>query len=636
MGKRAAKIRRLTAVGAPQDQLVEIVRRLRETPELADAVVTRHTIQNALDRLWKDVGTTLPLPLGPGKDWDWHIADLRRQLKYYLQNSTGLRQAFAMAWEKHPSTEETPWHLIVFDDEIVPGAVLKLDNRRKMQGVYLAFLELGPEFLCCQDVWVPVALLRSTVAKTILGGWSGCMKALLRRWFEGDRIQDGFVVPIGTTFARIFVKLGTILADGDAQRAVWSAKGSSGKLICLLCKNVLSDRVASDYLVHLSCCNPNSFDLASNADIWEKCDNLHRDAPPAQTKAYHEELQRAYGITYSPHALLWDVPLRRHVQPADHLSYDPMHCLLSNGVVENETSALLASLKGEGFLWHHLRSFAEASWSICKAYGGAAKMQATFGRPREVAFNNGGGFKAGASEMLVAFPIILHFLYRVVRPAGLLQHQIESYAALGKILELYRRGKRGIDVSAELRDAIQRHSQLHTIAYDDDWFRPKNHFLHHIPVELAKHHVILDCFVGERRHGYIKKAASDILNTRAFEKSVLVKVIDKQLDIIQHEDFLQDSLIRPQDCAELAATFGSDQAAIANSMTLRRQLVASGDAVWVGGILHMVQACALVDGQLGILADAYTFVAQVEMIFESMFSKFAPMMALNDGDGGRY
>ena len=100
-----------------------------------------------------------------------------------------------------------------------------------------------------------------------------------------DKIHEGIVLPVGNTMARIYMSVGSVLADGDAQRSVWSVKGAAWKLPCVLCKNVLTERTDSDYLVHVSCPNPQAFDLASSADIWEKCDNLHRTAPPV----FHED-----------------------------------------------------------------------------------------------------------------------------------------------------------------------------------------------------------------------------------------------------------------------------------------------------------------------------------------------------------
>ena len=127
--------------------------------------------------------------------------------------------------------------------------------------------------------------------------------------------------------------------------------------------------------------------------------------------------------------------------------------------------------------------------------------------------------------MLLVFPIVLYFLQRIIQPTGRLRAQIDSYMALGRVLALYRQGKMGKDVSLEFGNAISSHADLYAAAYPESEFRPKNHFLHHVAMDLHRNGLIIDCFVGERRHGLIKKCASDVANTRRFEKPTLCKVL---------------------------------------------------------------------------------------------------------------
>jgi hypothetical protein len=229
---------------------------------------------------------------------------------------------------------------------------------------------------------------------------------------------------------------GNIVADGDAYRAIWSVKGASGKLPCILCKNVLNDKVESDYLVHISCPHVERFDAASSEDIWEKADTLVRHAAVASRKDF-EQLQMVFGITYNPEGLLLDKELRMYVRPAECITFDAMHCLVSNGIVQNETSLLIVALQGIGIKWDTLRTFTDADWHFCRALGSASLLKGCFAKPRQQAFLSGGVFKAAASEMLLVFPVLLHFLHTVV-PHGLLKEQIASYTTLGLVLALVR------------------------------------------------------------------------------------------------------------------------------------------------------------------------------------------------------
>ena len=613
MVDRYAKVRRLASVGASQRQLVEVVSRLRETNDLDGVAFNRQTVQRALGNLWQKIGTTFSLPIQDSiEDFTWHAADLPRLLKLYLDSSVGLRSAFRSTWDKQPCSIHEPWHLVAYADEVVPGNVLRLDNKRKVLAIYVTVRELGPLYLCHQDVWFPVALIRSSIMKEVCGGTSAVMKVLFQRWFEETKIQDGFCVSLGEDCTiRMCLKLGNFLADGEAHRSTWNVKGAAGKLPCILCKNVLSERVVSDYLIHISCADVNLFDRASNSDIFEKADKLHNSAPPVSNQTQFKALQLAYGVTYNPLGVLWRLSLRRFIRPASTMTYDAMHCLLSNGIVGHETSALLSEMQEIGITWNDLRSFAISRWRICKAHGRAAKMEACFSKARETAFVAGKEFKAGASEMWLVFPILLHFLYQVAQPLRQLPNQIASYAALGVILGLYQKGKCGVDVADELASAIKAHSTLFEAAYSYLEFMPKHHWLAHVPQQMRRHHVILDAFVGERRHNIVKTCAADIKHTHGFEKSVLCKVICQQLDVISRPEFLTDSLRHEQPCDELAKLVSAPTASMSTNMTWKGQLLGMDDAIWAGGTFSVIKACCSVGSDLAVLVDRYTLLGRV-------------------------
>ena len=108
MGKRAANIRRLSALPTSGQTLVETIQRLKDNPGVLDETVTRGSIRWSYERLWRDVGHTLSLPVEDDEDFDWDIANFLRLLRRCLDTSAALRDAFAQAWERHPCTEDEP------------------------------------------------------------------------------------------------------------------------------------------------------------------------------------------------------------------------------------------------------------------------------------------------------------------------------------------------------------------------------------------------------------------------------------------------------------------------------------------------------------------------------------------------
>ena len=67
--------------------------------------------------------------------------------------------------------------------------------------------------------------------------------------------------------------------------------------------------------------------------------------------------------------------------------------------------------------------------------------------------------------MLVALPIMLHFLHTIVAPQGLLADAIASFTALGDLVHLMCLGKSGATDEHAFAAAIERHARAFLEAY---------------------------------------------------------------------------------------------------------------------------------------------------------------------------
>ena len=106
--------------------------------------------------------------------------------------------------------------------------------------------------------------------------------------------------------------------------------------------------------------------------------------------------------------------------------------------------------------------------------------------------------------------------------------QLVSFYALGYVLDLLHAAKRGPINTVELQAAISLHGDLHQRAYGTDNVKPKHHYAHHVPKQIARDHLLLDTFVLERKHQPIKRCAGHCQNTVAYERSVLSRVLVDQ------------------------------------------------------------------------------------------------------------
>ena len=146
----------------------------------------------------------------------------------------------------------------------------------------------------------------------------------------------------GGGFASLFFKLGNIVADADGHRGMWSIRGAAGKLPCPCCLNVVHDDelpAGSRKLVSMDCTNPARFHLATDQDWFSKADVLASKRGHLSKTAFNA-LRTATVLKYVEGGLLWCLPLRHVIRPSTTLTWDSMHCFLSNGVANTEVEAM--------------------------------------------------------------------------------------------------------------------------------------------------------------------------------------------------------------------------------------------------------------------------------------------------------
>ena len=147
-------------------------------------------------------------------------------ISYCIQHVPCYREAFKSALLASPCTPATPWTLQYHEDEITPGNVLKHDNRRKFHMIYCTFVELG--IWHNSDGWLPLAVVRSTVARKARGAFSGILKTYLRHVFlGGDALSSiGVVVDLQPHPLVFLASFGRMICDGDSHRQAIACKGA--------------------------------------------------------------------------------------------------------------------------------------------------------------------------------------------------------------------------------------------------------------------------------------------------------------------------------------------------------------------------------------------------------------------------
>jgi hypothetical protein len=361
-----SKRRRLTSLvglkGVTTEALASILENIRsagDVPDLSAWQINRF-VRQELDR----VKLVLPLPQQDGQEFAWPVCRLDRLLQYYCEACPLFLAEFSRAL-RHAGDQ--PLNLILYLDEVVPGNLLRPDNRRRFVAFYVGVAEFGAIRLQQEEFWLPVALLRSTVANAAVGGLSACARLLVRSllFAPTNLATAGAVVKLERpTLLRAC--LAGVLADESALKGFWLFKGASGTKPCMFCANIVALRSGladeAQNLLDVSASDPSRFQAVSDEDVWAAYDSL-AVARRTRPQREFEVLQQASGLTFDPAGLLADKELRAHLRPISATVFDWMHNFLVGGIVQTELHAFLGRCREVlGLRFSQFNDFVSADW----------------------------------------------------------------------------------------------------------------------------------------------------------------------------------------------------------------------------------------------------------------------------------
>ena len=351
-------------------------------------------------------------------------------------------------------------------------------------------------------MWFHVGVLRSSVVKEVIGGFSCALRLLMRAFFlEADSFTNGILLALDTGPTLLFARLRIHLGDEAALSQGLSIKGASGIRPCLCCANVLkrdsglAHRRPRD-LVEVSCTDFSKFVRNTDRDIWQLYDGLVTMAAHS-TRAEMDRRSKAKGMNINANGVIADLALRPHVGPVSTMTYDWQHTFLSNGVVSQEMFMFLEACRGEGLvnIYGLLEQFCQANW--CFPQQNREKSFAIhkiFSKTREQASKE--HWRSGASELLAAYPLVRRFAEALIlQRLPQLRPQVLSLVSCFKVIDMIQDAKAGVTNSDAAALAVQKHLQQHVATYGDDESKPKTHYALHIPHQMSRDGMVFDCFV---------------------------------------------------------------------------------------------------------------------------------------------
>ena len=443
----------------------------------------------------------------------------------------GFTQLVLDALRASPNSPETPWQLILYSDEVTPGRTLITDNRRKIWAVYWSLFEFGLHALCKENAWFCVVAKRTSEVMLIGGGISQVMGLVMKLFFsEPHNLETcGFTLrlPDGNQF-RIFVKMGFMIQDGDAHKRVHWCKGDTGMKLCMLCRNLFTEKsevVGEDGTNLLTCSliHEADLDFGTTEDIRGSARRLAARSG-LDAKGVFENREKAYGFTHNVHSILLDDSLDAIYRPAEHFMHDWMHGMVVHGVFNIIAFLVLDAMSKNGepdiwntffvylAMWHWPSRFCVAGLAgIFSKKGAKSSKQAKF-------------LKCSGSEGLAIYPVMAYFIQRFILPKGICSNACRAFLACCDVLDYLVSAPLGCVTPEMLRDSIR---TLLTFCELSGWrghMTPKFHWMIHLPRALARFGTLISCFVHERKHKLLKRYCEDLRNTLEFERSIMANV----------------------------------------------------------------------------------------------------------------
>ena len=426
-------------------------------------------------------------------------------------------------WDEAKPEAKPPARIVINEDEVRPGNIIRHDKGRAYLAVYWTFLDLPEWFTRSIKGWFTFTFVAETKMLQILGKDSQLTRLMLKAFFT----NDGASVDFATTGCGLVDKakpgakpdsfwftarFACFIGDADGHRKVAMCKGTSGVKVCACCINVRGrcdpeDIPADSACVHFTCGDLSKMQRLSPQGLRDLMAEL-RAKSLTMGKGEFKKLQQDYGWNWSEHSLVCsDMSLVANIP--DSLYWDWMHTLCSSGgVVQYELNGILNRLKA---VHKNLPKKLDEFKKFVVLPKSQQKVMKRLSFEDRMVAKPGKHIKAFAGEVLSMVEVFGLWLQLIVEPENVLVEETKCFLLMGRILFLLRSGDRVLSKLQLLQQLILEHHDLFVRLYPEE-AKPKVHLLLHIPTLMKRFWKNLSCFVTERKHKQSKKLGAFCYN----------------------------------------------------------------------------------------------------------------------------
>ena len=460
-------------------------------------------------------------------------------IRYHCANSPHYAQIVEETLARNPCTPQTPWDIILYQDGVNPADGLAKNQSRNMSTYYWSFKQFGAEILAHEQVWGTVCVMRHDKANKLEGKEAQLTYHVVEQFFGDEHdirksgVSVGWESADGTKHAaKLFAKLGVLLADEPALKEMLDCKGHGGSKPCCCCLNATHHKPprgaggeestkplhegGGTYAVPITCCDFKSFKLYTNESLRRSVQRLGE-----VTGTERDKLQQLFGFNYNPWSII--IADKFGIDVADCVMYDWAHVTVCGGIVDVEFGM---------FMQHMVRSKTHTSYGELKQYLSMWVGPKSHGIPMHLfedearlkRYVKNADLPCTASEFLTLAPLLRRYMVHVVKERNQQPKYVDSMIAALDVLELLQSVKCGVVTPEKLHTAIEKHMRLFKEAYGEKAVRPKHHYALHLGDMLEKHKILLATFTQERKHRAVKRYVRGRTNKSSFDYNAMMDI----------------------------------------------------------------------------------------------------------------
>lgn len=404
--------------------LSEVVNKIKS--EGLPAASSRKDIRDAaqlklMDKGYGNIIKKMKVACKDGSERDLVLANPLALLQAAFSQGGSYYQLVQSVLEAKPCSFSQSWHAMFYMDEVQNGNQLGVHQGRKCWLMYFAIEEFGPVILQREVSWLTLLVERTTKVQELHAGVSQVFATVMKSFFADPTwdMEAGLLLkgPPGGKNARIFLKLGSLLQDGGAHKAVFHAKGDSATRLCFMCSNLVAAKsklVDGENQLTCKLMATSELCMASDSDIKETIKRIKHRSTTLSSEDFKLYLQ-CTGFNYEPFGLLFSEELEKHIQPVTAYIHDWMHTLVANGVFHTIFTAWLDAAQVHLDIYKELSSYI-AVWKHPKS----KNLHLLFSAKRKASNKDAGVFKCDASDALSLCPLVVHYMQKTFVPASML------------------------------------------------------------------------------------------------------------------------------------------------------------------------------------------------------------------------